>query len=347
MTTISENINLLNHNTFRLNSLAAGWSKITCINDVLHAINYSKKNNIPITPIGDGSNILLRPNVNKLFVDVQLKGIKVIGEDDKKILVEVYAGENWHDWVCYASKKNWYGLENLAFIPGRVGASPIQNIGAYGVEVSDFIESVEYIDLLKSNRNKLCFSRFNNGECNFSYRNSIFKSLKNSLIITSVTFKLNKVFAPNLSYPTLSTFLKKNKKLKSIDVINAVTNIRKEKLPDPKLLPNVGSFFKNIQLNDEEFRYFLEVNSDAPFFKKGDFFKIPSAWLIDKCGYKGKTYKSLGMHNKQALVMVNYFNKNEENYIDLNDVFYFSNKIRDSVKRKFNLDLDIEPEIIS
>lgn len=350
MLNIKKNFNLLEFNTLKLNSSAEAWAKITCINEIPYLINYSKKNNLQITPIGDGSNVLLRPVVKKLLVDIQIKGINVIGEDDKTTLIEVCAGENWHDWVCFASKKSWHGLENLALIPGRVGAAPIQNIGAYGVEVSDFIESVTYVDLLKSTKNEMFISRLSNDECNFSYRNSNFKKLKNSIIITSVTFRLNNEFKPNLSYPSINKFFSNSNTFKSIELIKLIIKIRKEKLPDPSIFPNVGSFFKNIELSNEEFELFIKKNLDAPYFKSGSVFKIPAAWLIDECGYRGKKYKSLSMHEKQALVMINNFNNSELKFsknINLEDVIYFSNEIKNAVKKRFNLNLDIEPELIS
>jgi UDP-N-acetylmuramate dehydrogenase len=350
MLEIKKKFNLLNHNTFKLNSIASAWFKASSIEDIINAIDYSQKNNLTIVPIGDGSNILLGPSIKKLVLDINLKGIKLINQDSDTVLIEVGAGENWHKWVCTASNNSWYGLENLALIPGRVGAAPIQNIGAYGVEVSDFIESVKFIDLNKDKKDQTYISSMKNHECDFCYRNSIFKSLKNSLIITSVTFRLKKKFDPNLTYSSLAQTLEKNISISSQDIINNVTNIRNKKLPNPSLVPNAGSFFKNIEMNDEEFKKFIKKNPNSPFFKNKEIYKIPSAWLIDQCGYKSIKYKTLSMHKEQALVMINSFNKddsNTSNRIDLDDVIFFSNKIKKSVHEKFEVKLDIEPQIIS
>ena len=350
MLEIKKKFNLLNHNTFKLNSIASAWFKASSIEDIINAIDYSQKNNLTIVPIGDGSNILLGPSIKKLVLDINLKGIKLINQDSDTVLIEVGAGENWHKWVCIASNNSWYGLENLALIPGRVGAAPIQNIGAYGVEVSDFIESVQFIDLNKYKKDQTYISSIVNHECDFSYRNSIFKSLKKSSIITSVTFRLKKKFEANLTYSNLAENIKNNASISSQDIINTVTDIRKKKLPNPSLVPNVGSFFKNIEMNEEDFKKFITNIPNAPFFKQKKKYKIPSAWLIDQCGYKFRKYKTLSMHKDQALVMTNCSNKDESNpsnRIDLNDVIFFSNEIKKSVDERFGLKLDVEPEIIS
>ena len=360
---IKRHVNLQAHNTLRLASTASAYSKITSIENLLTAITLSHAEQLPIVPLGEGSNVILQNTINAHILDIQLGGIKKINEDSSHVLVEVGAGENWHQWVMHSISEQWFGLENLALIPGRVGAAPIQNIGAYGCEVASFIESVNFINLEYNNSTKLSVSTLSGEQCQFSYRDSIFKqSLMAKTVITSVIFKLNKTFKPQLSYPALQQRINRES-LDTVDakaVAQAVIAIRSEKLPDPKQLPNAGSFFKNIAINQQQLNDFLRQYPDAPHFeyqytdnqdglnKTG--YKIPAAWLIEKCGFKGQRTGNLGMHNQQALVLINYSESNQADSLQsraqASDVISFAENIAKAVKARFGFTLHREPQTI-
>lgn len=360
---IKRNVNLQAHNTLRLASSANAYSKITSLEDLSTAINLSHTEQLPIIPLGEGSNVILQNSIDAHIVDIQLRGIKKIKEDSGHVWVEVGAGENWHQWVMHSIGEQWFGLENLALIPGRVGAAPIQNIGAYGCEVALFIDSVNFVDLMHSSTTQLSLSKLTGGQCQFSYRDSIFKqSLATKTVITSVVFKLNKIFTPQLSYPALQQKINGDS-LAVIDaasVASAVIAIRSEKLPDPKQLPNAGSFFKNIAINQQQLDDFLLKYPEAPHFqyhytdnsdgqnKTG--YKIPAAWLIEKCGFKGQRTGNLGMHNQQALVLINYSESDEADAhcssAQASDVISFAETITKAVKARFGFALHREPQTI-
>lgn len=345
-------------NTLGLQSQASAYAKFNDINQLLNIFNFAIEHCLPVLPIGEGSNVVLSRQLHALVLHTQNKGIKVLSEQKTFVDVRVAAGENWHEFVNHCVKNHWYGLENLALIPGCVGAAPIQNIGAYGVEVSSSILSVHTIVLPDINSpvvegNLLEKLSFKNEECKFSYRDSVFKkALRDKLVITHVDFRLNKQFVPNIDYPSLRNHLSLNSissKLTASNIFDAVCNIRQSKLPDPKKLPNAGSFFKNIEINKDTFITFKQDNPDAPYFEQEggsdnqtSVYKIPSAWLIEQCGFKGWCEGNLGMHVKQALVLVNH------NNMDLvkasgEDVLRFAQRIQTTVMEKYNLALEIEP----
>lgn len=330
------NIDLKPYNTFGLNCKAKEFIRLKTKEDLdlLHK-EYEKQR---ILLLGLGANMVF---VNKEFDGVvaklENKGINIKEEDERKVIVEVEAGEEWDSFVDWACERGLSGVENLAGIPSSVGAAPVQNIGAYGMEVKDTIVYVTVFDL-KENR----FISFNNEECNFAYRNSIFKYQEGNLLIWKVVFCLSKAFLPNINYKALEDKLNKEDihSLSPKLIAQKVREIRNEKLPDYRVLGNVGSFFKNPVIEKQLYERLLKDYKDIVAFDSGENKKISAAWLIEQCGYKGKQINNVGMHNRQALVMVNYGGASGE------DVLSLAHDIQAKVKEKFDIDLNIEAHII-
>ena len=288
--------------------------------------------------LGGGSNILFTKDFEGLLIKNEIVGIDVVHEDNQHIWLRVGAGMIWHEFVLYCIERGWGGLENLSLIPGTVGASPIQNIGAYGVEVKDLIVEVEGIDLIQKNTRKI-----KSQECEFAYRSSVFKtSLKNSFLITAVVFRLNKQHQLHVEYGAIRDELARMK----VDhpnirgVSNAVINIRQSKLPDPNIIGNAGSFFKNPVVSQEKLDTlkvtYLSIVS-YPF--KNDF-KLAAGWLIEQAGWKGYREGNVGCHEKQALVLVNHGNASGLEILQL------AQKIQHSVHSKFGVELEMEVNVI-
>ncbi len=291
--------------------------------------------------LGGGSNVLFTEDYDGIVILNKIKGIEILKENDLYVLLKSKSGEMWHDLVLFVVDRGWWGIENLAYIPGTVGAAPMQNIGAYGAELKNTLENVEAYDI--ESGDKRIFTR---EECEFGYRDSIFKNkLKDKYFITSITLKLSKVENKNLSYKVLQNYLEENKISveNPRDVSDAVTGIRKNKLSDPKVIGNAGSFFKNIFVEQEKLKKLQAVWSDIPFFKEdlptqaGEVIKIPSGWLIEQCGFKGKRFGNVGVHDKQALVLVNHGGATGKEIKDL------AIQIIDAVREKF--DLILVPEV--
>ncbi len=330
------NIDLKPYNTFGLNCKAKEFIRLKTKEDLnlLHK-EYEKQR---ILLLGLGANMVF---VNKEFdgivAKLENKGINIKEEDERKVIVEVEAGEEWDSFVDWACERGLSGVENLAGIPSSVGAAPVQNIGAYGMEVKDTIVYVTVFDL-KENR----FISFNNEECNFAYRNSIFKYQEGNLLIWKVGFCLSKAFSPNINYKALEDKLNKEDihSLSPKLIAQKVREIRNEKLPDYRVLGNVGSFFKNPVIEKQLYEQLLKDYKDIVAFDNGENKKISAAWLIEQCGYKGKQINNVGMHNRQALVMVNYGGASGE------DVLSLAHDIQAKVKEKFDIDLNIEAHII-
>ena len=333
---ILDNISLKEYNTFGIDVIAKRFVSI----DSVYQLQQLLKKEKDVFLISGGSNMLLTKDINKLVVHINTKGISIDKEDDSNVYLTVNAGENWHEFVLWCVSENYGGLENLSLIPGNVGTCPIQNIGAYGVEVKDCITKVEALNI---DTQKL--TNFSNADCKFGYRNSIFKQeAKNKYIITAVSFKLTKsnhVF--NTSYGAIETELKEkgiiNKSLKTIS--DAVIAIRNSKLPNPKEIGNSGSFFKNPVISKEDFLAIQKEYPTLPFYKVSDSeIKIPAGWLIEQVGFKGKRFGNCGVHNKQALVLVNYGNATGL------EVFKLAKKIKDTVYTNFKISLEIEVNVI-
>lgn len=254
--------------------------------------------------LGGGSNILFTKDFDGLVIANNLKGIEILSEDETSISLRSMGGELWHDLVTYTVDRNLWGIENLALIPGTVGASPVQNIGAYGVELKDVIKNIEAIDI-GSGIKRI----FEKEECQFGYRDSIFKNeLKDKYFIISITLVLSKKEKKNIEYRVLKDYINTNNlEINTAkDVSDAVTNIRRSKLPDPKVLGNAGSFFKNVYVDQKKLDSLLQDYPEIPYFTEVDKIKIPTAWLVESCGFKGAKFGNVGVHDKQALILVNY-----------------------------------------
>ena len=288
--------------------------------------------------LGGGSNVLFLKDFDGLVILNKLKGVKISREDSENVLIRSMGGESWNNFVNFAVERDLWGVENLASIPGTVGAAPMQNIGAYGAEIKNVLENVETFNF-DTGEKKI----FNREECKLGYRDSIFKNeLKDKSFITAVTFKLNKTSHKNVDYKVLRDYLEKNKiKVKhSKDISDAVSAIRKDKLPNPAVTPNAGSFFKNVFVEESELERLQKIYPDIPNFDDEGIVKIPAGWLIEQCGWKGKRVGNVGVHDKQALVLVNYGGAIGE------EILALANLIISDVKEKFGLDLIPEVNLI-
>lgn len=335
---ILNNVSLRKYNTFGIDVKALFFASITKPEQLQEVLNRKEVRSLPFLILGGGSNILFTENVEKLVLKVDIQGIKQELIDNEHILVTAGAGENWDSFVQYCVNQNWGGLENLSLIPGTVGASPIQNIGAYGTEVKDVFSHLEALDM-----SGFSIKRFTLPECRFGYRDSVFKNeLKNRYLINSVSFLLSTQPKPNLSYPALKNELVNSGSDISIrEVADTVSRIRRNKLPDPMQIGNAGSFFKNPVIYISQYNNLKERYPDLPSYPNGnDRVKLPAAWLIDKCGWKGRRIGDAGVHTKQALVLVNYGNASGKEIIEL------SQRIKESVFNRFNIHLDTEVNII-
>ncbi|MCW5517713.1 UDP-N-acetylmuramate dehydrogenase [Muriicola sp. Z0-33] len=335
---IQENFSLKDYNTFGIDAKARYYVEITSIEELIHALKLDEYPDKFI--ISGGSNMLITKDINALVMHINLKGIAVISEEDKAVIIEVMAGENWHDLVLWSLSHNYGGLENLSLIPGNTGTAPIQNIGAYGVELKDVFHSCDAMNIAST-----LIETFSKKACKFGYRDSFFKNEgKGKYIITSVRLRLSKKdHLLNTSYGAIDAELENNRiKNPSIqDVSNAVIAIRQRKLPDPNELGNSGSFFKNPVLGKSEFHEFEKAYPNAPFYSISDEeYKIPAGWLIEQCGYKGKRVGDAGVHKNQALVLVNYGNATGIEILNL------ANEIQESVFGKFRIKILPEVNII-
>ena len=336
---IHQNYSLKKHNTFGLEVSCKHYAEVENENEIKQLLSEARFKNVSKLIIGGGSNILFTKDFDGLVINQISNKIRVVSEDEKYAFVSAEAGVIWHELVLFCINKNLGGIENLSLIPGKVGAAPIQNIGAYGQELKDVFHSLKGIYL-----NDLSEMNFNNAECEFGYRESIFKKeLKNKFVITEVTFRLNKNPQLNTSYGAIEEELTKLKKdnLSIKDVSDIVCKIRMSKLPDPQLLGNAGSFFKNPEVSVEEYDLLKSKFNDLPGYKiSEERMKIPAGWLIEKCGFKGKRFGNVGVHEKQALVIVNYGNGKPQEILELKD------KIKNEVKLKFDIQLQEEVNLV-
>ena len=339
---IQENYSLKNLNTFGVDVSAKYFAEVTSVEELLDVL----KNHQPSTInhqslfLGGGSNILLTKDFGGLVIQLNLKGITEEIIDENTVLVTAQAGENWHQFVQYCLNKNYGGLENLSLIPGNVGTSPMQNIGAYGVEIKDRFVSCKVLNL-----ETLEIENFTNEECKFGYRESVFKREgKGKYVILEVTFKLSrKNHQIKTEYGAIKTELEKlgveNPSIQ--DISRAVINIRQSKLPDPKVTGNAGSFFKNPTIPLEQFLRVQKEYPEMPNYPNGDLVKVPAGWLIEQCGWKGKQIGNVASHKLQALVIVNATGQASGK-----EIFDFSTLIIDSVKEKFGIELEREVNIL-
>lgn len=336
---IKPSFSLKPYNTFGINTYAKYFTEINSIENLqeLFSLPEYKQNNYFI--LGGGSNILLTQNVDALVIKNNLKGISVVNETDAHVFVKANAGEVWHDFVLWCINNNYAGIENLSLIPGCVGASPMQNIGAYGVEIKDVFFELEATHLI-TGETKI----FSKAECEFGYRESVFKhQYKNQFIITSVTFQLSKSPNFHIEYGAIKQELEKmNVSELSIKAISqAVINIRSSKLPNPKEIGNAGSFFKNPEVPVEEYE---KLKNDFPalvaYALENGNYKLAAGWLIEQSGLKGYQTGDAGVHKLQALVLVNYGGASGKEIYDL------SSHVLATVKQKFGVNLEREVNII-
>ena len=289
--------------------------------------------------LGDGSNILFTKDFEGIIIKNEITGIEVVKEDEQHVYVKAGGGVNWHEFVLYCIENNYAGVENLSLIPGTVGASPIQNIGAYGVEIKDVFQELNAYNLETDT-----IINFQHADCHFGYRDSIFKhEYKDKLFILDVTFRLDKVPVFKTSYGDIEAWLNKNNvtQLSIKAVSDAVIAIRKEKLPDPAVTGNAGSFFKNPVVDKYHFEKFISLNDKAPCYQVDEqHYKIPAAWLIEQCGWKGKSEGKVGCHAKQPLVLLNLGGAAGK------DIYNFSQQIIDSVETRFGIALEREVNIL-
>ena len=327
---IHRNSSLKKFNTFNVDELAQLIIEIDNISDLPNILS-NKKDEILV--LGGGSNILFTKPYNGLIINLKNKGKKIIQEDENTVLVEVSAGENWHEFVLWAIKNNFGGLENLSLIPGNLGAAPIQNIGAYGVELKDIFYSCKGLML-----DTLSEFEFKKTECKFDYRTSIFKStLKNKTVITSVKLILTKSKHNfNIDYKDLNINLQ-DTELSVKKISDEVIKIRTSKLPNPKFFGNCGSFFKNPIVNSDTYKSLLDKFPNIPAHKiDEDNYKISAAWLIDQSGFKNKKDKNVGVYENQPLVIINYGKATGKELLN------FALNIKETIYNNFEIELEEE-----
>ena len=336
--TIQNNFSLKKYNTFGIEAKAKQFVAAHSIEDLNTILKEHQSE--PKFILGGGSNMLLTQDIQALVIHIDLKGKKVLKEDDDFVWVESQAGENWHEFVLWTIDQNFGGLENMSLIPGNVGTTPVQNIGAYGTEIKDTFVSCEAMTIATQ-----VMKTFTKEECQFGYRESIFKhEVKDQFIITSVVFKLTKRnHKINTSYGDITKELEKQNVFTPTlkDVSNAVIAIRKSKLPDPKELGNSGSFFKNPIIPKEQYEKAHALHPEMPHYVVSETeVKVPAGWLIEKAGFKGKRFGDAGIHKNQALVLVNYGNATGQ------EILAVSRDIQSTVLKEFGIAIEAEVNVI-
>lgn len=339
---LQPDFDLSKHNTFNIKAKTLYYFEPHSIEDIvdffdldLPALEKHKERQLELLVMGGGSNLLFTQDFDGIVICPLIKGIDILSEDAESVLLQVAAGEVWDEWVDWCVESGYAGLENLSHIPGSVGASPVQNIGAYGVEVMDFIEEVETF-VISERKIKILKKE----ECRFAYRDSIFKhELKNDSIVTSVTFRLSKKANTKLTYADLQKWFGDQEQVSIADVRKAIVEIRKSKLPDPCEIGSAGSFFKNPVVSQNKFMELQAHHPQMPFYRIDETsVKIPAGWMIDQCGLKGFRQGDAGVHDKQALVLVNHGAATGKEIANL------AAMVKNRVAEKFGV--EIEPEVI-
>lgn len=326
------------YNTLALRARAAALVNVGSDEELLAAFAWATEQGLPVVPLGQGSNVVLSRDMDALVVRQYARGIEIIEEVGDRVTLRVAAGENWHALVTWTLQQSLYGLENLALIPGTVGAAPIQNIGAYGVELQACLLHVHARSIADGRSHTL-----SNADCEFGYRDSVFKqALRDKLVITAVDLQLSRVPELHIDYPALASALAQIdvESPTPQDVFNTVVNIRRSKLPDPEVEPNAGSFFKNPLLPAEQAEALMAKFPGLPGYPQEDGrVKLPAAWMIDHCGWKGYREHDIGIHPEHALVIVNYGNDNGEQLLSL------ASEVAATVADTFGVQLVIEPRV--
>lgn len=336
---VQSNVSLRHLNTFGLDADARYFVNVSSVDELTAVLRDPVWKGIPKFILGGGSNILLTQDIDALVIHPGIKGINVLEETEETVTLEVGAGEVWHDFVMHCVDNGYGGVENLSLIPGTVGAAPMQNIGAYGVEIKSVIESVEAVDI-ESGQKRV----FSNAECEFGYRESIFKkALKHQYVITGATFRLSKKPVLNAAYgdvqKTLQEMGAKNPTIR--DISEAIMQIRRSKLPDPAEIGNAGSFFKNPEIPVAQFAQLRETFPEVPGYPvDAETVKVPAGWLIERAGWKGYREGEIGVHARQALVLVNYGGGTGA------QIKALAEKIQASVAERFGIRLNAEVNFI-
>ena len=351
----TQNASLRSYNSFQLESHAQWLQHIDSEPSLQAALQWAKNQGLPTTVLGQGSNSILQAVLPGLTLINRIAGREVLSETSERAVVKIGAGEDWHETVLWCHEQGFYGLENLALIPGSVGAAPVQNIGAYGVELSELLVCVHAIN--RQSGESLVLS---NAECEFSYRDSLFKQPEGRhFIITAIELELNRLYEPRVTYPALTAYLDTQlaERLKAgeaspenkrslpqashSDVLDAVVEIRRSKLPDPAQIPNVGSFFKNPVLTVAKVEALQTEYPDMPVFEVDETHsKVPAGWLIDSLGWRGKDLEGVGVHEQHALVLVN------RGALNARAVMTLAAEIQGSVRDRFGIDLVMEPAVL-
>ncbi len=322
------------HNTFGFDVSAQYLVHLTQAEELPVFVQKALDQALPWQVFGGGSNLVLAADLKGYTGLMQIMGRRLMREDADYFYVEAMAGENWHDFVLWSLEQGYPGLENLALIPGTVGASPIQNIGAYGLEVAQVFDSLEAFDVQNN-----CFVRLSNADCAFAYRHSLFKEDPQRYIVTSVCFKLPKKWQANLTYAELEKAFANKSDLSAKDIFNKVCEIRSAKLPDPKVLGNSGSFFHNPVVTHEKYQELKKRFPNLIAYPYAEGWKLAAGWLIDQCGFKGYRVGHLGVYEKQALVLVNHGGGTGSELLAL------AKEIQDKVLASFGVSLSIEPVV--
>lgn len=339
MIKILENQSLKTYNTFGIDASADFFVEVNSIEEIKEALSLTEEKKLPLLIINGGSNMLLTQDWKGLVLKINLKGIEVVREDEDFVWVKVQGGENWHEFVQFTLRNDYGGLENLSLIPGNAGTAPMQNIGAYGVEIKDTMTELTALEIV-SKKPRV----FTNADCHFGYRESIFKNeCKNQFVLLDVTFKLSKRnHVLHTEYGAIRLELEKrgieNPTIQ--DVSEAVIAIRQSKLPDPKEMGNSGSFFKNPVIPKFQFEELEKRYPNISGYASGDGVKVAAGWLIENAGWKGKRIGNAGVHEKQALVLVNYGRATGKEIFDL------SERIIEDIYAKYGIQLEREVNII-
>ncbi len=338
MMTIQTNFSLKKYNTFGIEAKARQFVAVHTVDELKTVLceNQNQKKFI----LGGGSNMLLTQDIQALVIHIDLKGKRILKEDEDFVWVESMAGENWHEFVLWTIDQNFGGLENMSLIPGNVGTTPVQNIGAYGTEIKDTFVSCDAVTIATQN-----IKTFNKEDCNFSYRESVFKhQAKDQFVITSVVFKLTKRnHKINTSYGDITKELEKQQVVSPTlkEVSNAVIAIRQSKLPDPKELGNSGSFFKNPIISKTVYANIQALHPEMPHYVVSETeVKVPAGWLIERAGFKGKRFGDAGIHKNQALVLVNYGNATGQ------EILAVSRDIQATILKEFGIAIEAEVNVI-
>lgn len=336
--TIHQGFSLIDNNSLGIPAVCAACFDIQDVAEIEKVISGAVSAGQSWIVLGEGTNVVFSQDVNGIVIRPKFSGIDLIESQENEVVVRVGAGVNWHELVCWTLDQGYYGLENLALIPGSCGAAPVQNIGAYGVELNRFVERVDYVDL-----NRFESKSLTNAECGFGYRDSRFKQdLKDRVLITHIYLRLSKIPSVCVDYPAIQAYLKQQGMEPTPEnIFDAVCTIRRSKLPDIKDIPNAGSFFKNPIISADHFERIRASELGCPGFKQPDgSFKVPAAWLIDQRGWKGKMFEGVGVHQHQALVLINPGHKAGAELLRL------AKNIQQDILQAYHISLEIEPRVI-